>query len=267
MVRNIKYKPITKDLEQMVKPNDNANIRPSIGLEKSIGEFFYLPVEDLISFHNQPRISFDDNEIQLLSDSIKEHGIRQPLTVILSHNNKYEIISGERRLKAAKLAAIERVPCIIIKDHSQAEALSLVENIHRKDLTPLELGLAYKKLLDTKIFENRAELTQKILVKKSQVSEYIRYTEFSEEIQQYIIKNNINSRDKLRAALAAYKLGNIKKMHKILGIEIEGHQNYSVIRISCSEGVIKVQDRGIKKLSAAQQEQLKSHLVAIINKL
>ena len=143
----------------------------------------------------------------------------------------------------------------------------MVENIHRKDLTPLELGLAYKKLLDTKIFENQTELTQKISVKKSQVSEYIGYTEISEEAQQYIIKNNINSRDKLRAALAAYKLGNIKKMNKILGLETEGNRNYSIIRISCSEGEIKVQDRGIKKLSTKQQEQLKGHLVAIINKL
>lgn len=82
-----------------------------------------------------------------------------------------------------------------------------------------------------------------------------------------IIKNNINSRDKLRAALAAYKLGNIKKVHKILGIETEGSRNYSIIRISCSEGEIKVQDRGIKKLSTKQQEQLKSHLISIINKL
>lgn len=263
MVRSIKYKPVSKDLEKMVKPNNYSNIRPSLGLEGTVGEFFFISVDDLIPFHNQSRILFDEEEILSLSESIKIHGIRQPLTV-LSSNNKYEVISGERRLRAAKLAGISKVPCIVINDSTQADAIALVENIHRKDLHPIELGTTYKNLLESKIFTSQLELAEKISVNKSQVSEYIKYANLDLEIKNHIIQNKILSRDKLREVLKAHDNGDIDRIKKIIGMASTPKINFSVLRITYSNGQMKFQERGIQKLSADEKQELKLYLTKII---
>lgn len=266
MERKIKYKPISKDLEKMVKPYNNSSLRPSVGLEGSVGEFFFISVNDLVPFHNQARINFDEEELQSLAQSIKQHGVRQPLTVLLN-NGKYEVVSGERRLKAAKIIGMEKVPCIVINNSSQADAIALVENIHRKDLHPIELGIAYKKLLDKEIFLNQVELAEKISVNKSQVSEYVKYANFPLEIQQYIIDNKITSRDKLRDAVRAYEKNDIDLVKKIIGMTQAQRLNFSVLRISSFQGAIKFQERGIQKLSSSEKEKLKEYLIKILEKL
>ncbi len=266
MTRKIRYKPVSKDLEKMVKPNNYSNIRPSLGLEGSVGEFFFIAVADLLPFHNQARMSFDEEEILLLAESIKIHGVRQPLTVLLT-NGRYEVISGERRLRAAKIIGIDKVPCIVINDGAQAEAIALVENIHRKDLHPIELGVTYKNLLDKKIFANQVELAEKISVNKSQVSEYVRYADFSPEIQKYITENKILSRDKLREAVRAYDKGDIDQVKRIIGMEVNPRVNFSVLRITSIQGQMQFQEKGIKKLSAQEKELLKTYLSKIISNI
>lgn len=266
MVRRIKYKPVSEHLEKIAKPNVNSNTRASLGLDGTVGEFFYILVEDLIPFHNQARISFDENEILALAESIKIHGIRQPLTVFLS-NNKYEVVSGERRLKAAKLIGLKKVPCIIIKDSNQADAIALVENIHRKDLHPVELGITYKNLLDKEIFANQSELAEKISVNKSQVSEYIKYANFTPEMQKFIIDNKVLSRDKLREAVKAHKKDDIELAKRIIGMNTAPRVNFSVLRVTFTQGQITFQDKGIQKLSLPERQYLKDYLLKIIKKL
>lgn len=266
MTRNIKYKPVTADLERMVKPNNNLQIRPSIGLEKSVGEFFYLSVEDLIPFRNQARILFDDDEILLLAESIKQQGIRQPLTVFLS-GDKYEVVSGERRLRAAKIAGLTKVPSIIIKDSSQAEAIALIENIHRKDLNPVELGITYKNLIEQGVFSSQAELTEKISVNKSQVSEYIRYANFDPEIQKFIIENKVVARARLREAVKAYELDDVEKVKKVIGMGVAQKRSFLVFRVAFTGEQLKFQEQGVKKLSNSQKAQLKDYLMKTIETL
>jgi len=266
MIRKIKYKPISKDLEKMVKPNNYSNIRPSLGLEGTVGEFFFISVNDLIPFRSQARILFDEEEILLLAESIKLHGIRQPLTVLFS-NNKYEVISGERRLRAAKLAGINKVPCIVINDSTQADAIALIENIHRKDLHPIELGTTYKNLLDNKIFNSQFELADKISVNKSQVSEYIKYANLNPEIKNHIIQNKILSREKLREVLKANDKGDIDRVKKIIGMTSASKINFSILRITSSNGQMKFQERGIQKLSVTERQELKLYLTKIIKKI
>lgn len=266
MTRRIKYKPISKDLEKMVKPISNSNIRPSLGLEGSVGEFFYIEVNDLVPFHNQARISFDDEEILLLAESITLHGVRQPLTVLLT-NGTYEVISGERRLRAAKIIGLTKVPCIIISDETQADAIALVENIHRKDLHPIELGITYKNLLDKDIFSNQLELSNKISVNKSQVSEYIKYTNLPSEVQQFVIANKIVSRDKLRAAVRANEKEDIELVKKVIGMNTGEKVNFSVLRITLSHGQLNFQEKGIQKLSISEKLKLKAYLTKIIENI
>lgn len=266
MVRKIRYKSISKDLEKMVRPNFNSSIRPSLGLEGSVGEFFFISVDDLIPFHNQARISFDEDEIISLAESIKIHGVRQPLTVLLI-NGKYEVISGERRLRAAKMIGMSKIPCIVINDEKQADTIALVENVHRKDLHPVELGITYKKLLDREIFSNQQELAEKISVNKSQVSEYIKYANFFPEIQRFIIENKVLSRDKLRGAVKAHENKDIELVKKIIGMNVRQRLNFSILRIITSQGQMKVQEKGIQKLSNLEKEKLKICLTKIIEKI
>lgn len=265
MTRKIRYKPISKELEKIVKPVESPSLRASIGMEGVVGEFFYLSTDDLVPFRNQARINFDDQEISDLADSIREYGVRQPLTVLKNEDKKYEVVSGERRLRAAKLIGLDKVPCIVLKKPEEADAVALIENVHRKDLHPMELGLIYKKLLEQNVFKSQEELAEKISVSKSKVSEYIKYSTLPQEIQSYIIQHNITSRDKLRILVSVGD--DIDKMKSILGITKQVQENFSILRISYKKGKIAYQESGIKKLSREDKQLLIHHLLDVVKKI
>ena len=107
-----------------------------------------IHIEDIIPNRFQPRLNFDEQGLKELADSIKEHGIIQPL-VLRKLGDKYEIIAGERRYKAAQMAGLQTVPAVIanIDDNKSAE-VALVENVQRRDLTAIEEARSYKNLLD-----------------------------------------------------------------------------------------------------------------------
>lgn len=139
----------------------------------------------------QPRKFFDDTKIAELSESIKEHGIIQPLIVNKTTNDKYVIIAGERRWRAAKLAKMKKVP-IIIKEFAQETALqiALIENIQREDLNAIEEALAYKELKD------KYKLTQEVLAHKigksrTSIANVMRLLNLDSRVQEYIIQGVI----------------------------------------------------------------------------
>ena len=105
-------------------------------------EVIYTDIDKVRPYNEQARTYFDESEIIALSKTIIEHGIRQPLTVI-GTDEGFQVVSGERRLRAAKLAGLKKVPIIIISDDKKAEELSLIENIQRKDLQLVSLLLIY----------------------------------------------------------------------------------------------------------------------------
>jgi ParB family chromosome partitioning protein len=267
MARRIRYTTVSKELENIVKPSDIHSSRVSVGMEDMVGVFFYIQVDDLIPFRNQARRDFDQTEINALASSIKEYGIRQPLTVFKNDDGKYEVVSGERRLRAAKIAGLTKVPCIILKDSGGADAISLVENIHRKDLHPIELGAVYKKLLDKNIFATQEMLAEKTSVPKSKISEYIRYTGIPDDIQSYIIGNKITSRDKLRAVVAACESNDYDKVRLLVGILKRNSSAFSVLRIIFDKGNLTFQESGINKLLDAERRELKQYLNNLIEKL
>lgn len=266
MTRKIKYKPVSKELEMMVKPRVLASTRQSIGLEEAVGEFYFLYTEDLIPFHNQARKDFSDKELEELSASIKEHGIRQPLTV-LKNGEKYEVVSGERRLRAAKNIGLEKVPCIILKENSNADAIALIENIHRKDLHPIELGVMYHNLLEKNIFNSQNELANKVSVSKGKISEYLKYSDIPNYIQNFIIEQGIVSRDKLREVVKANEEGDIQKVEHIIGMKKTSMSNFSVLRVTSKNGSLFCQKQGIKKLSQDEKAELKKYLAEVLDEM
>ena len=107
-----------------------------------------LPIYKVEPNPDQPRHDFDEEELQALADSIEEHGIIQPLTVRELHNGYYQIIAGERRWRAARLANLAEVPVVIIEaDDKKAMELALIENLQRQDLNPVEEALGYRSLM------------------------------------------------------------------------------------------------------------------------
>ena len=146
-------------------------------------------VEDIIPNRFQPRLNFDEQGLQELADSIKEHGIIQPL-VLRKLGNKYEIIAGERRYKASVLAGKETVPVIVknLNDKDSAE-IALIENIQRKNLTPIEEALSYKKILDMG-YITQENLASKLGKSQSAVANKIRLLNLSDEVQEALLENN-----------------------------------------------------------------------------
>lgn len=108
-----------------------------------------LPIQKVEPNPLQPRKSFDEAELQALSDSIASHGVIQPLTVRKMENGFYQIIAGERRWRAARMAGLREIPAVVIEaDDQKAMELALIENLQRQDLNPVEEALGYRRLLE-----------------------------------------------------------------------------------------------------------------------
>lgn len=159
-------------------------------MEKTI---LQVPVEDIIPNRFQPRLSFDDTSLNDLALSIKQHGIIQPL-VLRRKNDKYEIIAGERRFKAAKLAGLASVPAVIsnLDDNASAE-VAIVENIQRKDLTAIEEAKSFQALLD-KGYMTQDELARKMGLSQSAISNKLRLLTLDESVQNAILSEKISER-------------------------------------------------------------------------
>src|SRR3990167_4447335 len=161
-MRNIKIKEAPENYDKLASPNSAAKLRPSIGLDNTIGEFFYINVDNLKTYEKQARKHFDLTELNQLAETIREHGVRQPLSVIKTEESGiYQVISGERRLRAARIAGFEKVPCIILSEEAQIEEIAVIENIQRSDLHPVELAEAYSSLLKNFNYGDQSKLAKK----------------------------------------------------------------------------------------------------------
>ena len=152
-----------------------------------------VPIEEIIPNRFQPRLSFDDASLNDLASSIKQHGIIQPL-VLRRKNDKYEIIAGERRFKAAKIAGLSSVPAVIsnLDDNASAE-VAIVENIQRKDLTAIEEARSFQALLD-KGYMTQDELARKMGLSQSAISNKLRLLTLDESVQEAILAEKISER-------------------------------------------------------------------------
>ena len=140
----------------------------------------------------QPRKNFDEDALQELSDSIKQFGLLQPI-LVQDRKDHYEIIAGERRWRAAKMAGLKEIP-VIVRDYSEQEIMeiSLIENIQREDLNPIEEAQAYKRLL-TEFNLKQDEVAERVSKSRAAVTNSIRLLKLSDEVQQMVIDDMIST--------------------------------------------------------------------------
>ena len=142
---------------------------------------------------NQPRKIFDEEKLQELSASIKEHGLLQPIVVVEDEDGTYTLIAGERRLRAHKLANIEEIKAIIVdKDEFKLRELALIENIQRDDLNIIELAFCYAQLLNEHNITHE-ELSKKVFKSRTSITNTLRLLQLSSYVQQFLATDKISA--------------------------------------------------------------------------
>jgi len=150
---------------------------------------------------NQPRKVFDDEKLQELSDSIKEHGLLQPIIVIENDDETYTVVAGERRIRAHRLAQIDEIKAIIVnEDELKLRELALIENIQRDDLNIIELAFCYAQLLNEHNITHE-ELAKRVSKSRASITNTLRLLQLSPYVQQFL------TTDKLTAGHAKVMLG------------------------------------------------------------
>lgn len=191
---NYKRRALGKGLEELFN-NEQINfeqIEDKILDSSSIDEIVELPIDELRPNPYQPRKVFDEEKLQELSSSIKEHGIFQPIIVKKSSIKGYEIIAGERRVKACKIAGIDKIPAIIrnFTDQQMME-IALLENLQRENLNSMEEAMAYKNLLEAMQI-TQEELANRLGKSRSHITNMLGLLSLPEEVKDMIIENKIS---------------------------------------------------------------------------
>jgi ParB family chromosome partitioning protein len=148
-----------------------------------VGAIANIPLEKIEANPFQPRDQFEESSLKELSQSIREQGIIQPVTVRKMGYEKYQLISGERRFKAARLAGLKDIPCFIrVANDQQMLELALIENIHRKDLNAIEIGISYQRLIE-ECQLTQEKLSERLGKDRSTITNYIRLLKLPPAVQ------------------------------------------------------------------------------------
>ena len=185
-----------------------------------------VPIEDIFPNPNQPRTQFNEAELKELSESITEHGVLQPL-LVRKRNNGYEIIAGERRYQASKLAGLTELP-VIIKDVDDQEmlALALIENLQRSDLNPIEEAKGYRQLIDSSGMTQEA-LSKAVSKSRSAITNSLRLLDLPSVVQDMMFEGKLTA-GHARAILAVpYEDARIKLAEKVVteGLSVRATEN------------------------------------------
>lgn len=216
-----------------------------------------LEIEKIKANPHQPRKSLDKIRLQELADSIKEHGILQPLVVTRVGDEEYQIIAGERRLEAAKIVGLSRVP-VVIRDSSEQEKLelALVENLQRDNLNPVEKAYAFKKLIDEFNFIQQ-NVAKRIGKSRESVANTLRLLGLPAEIQRAILENKITEGH----GRAILTLPDIEKQLLLLKEIIKGK-----LSVRQTEALARKITTGLSKKMKIKRRK-DSHLVELEDKL
>lgn len=197
-------KSLGRGLSSLIGGQNNPTIQPGTNFPSAgvpylpkikrgnANQILSLPTTQIKTNPYQPRESFEEISLQELTASIKEHGILQPLLVTQTLAGEYELIAGERRLRAAELAGLKEVPVIVrsVKEMEKLE-LSLIENIQRQDLNPIEKAESYKKLID-EFGLAHDEAARRLGISRPQFSNTLRLLTLPEDIQEGLANNKIS---------------------------------------------------------------------------
>ncbi len=185
------------------------------------GQIILVPQEEIFPNPNQPRQRFDFDELEGLAQSIRQNGIIQPIAVRINDKGQYELISGERRLRASRLVGITRIPCIIMEANDSKSALfALIENIQRTDLSFFEEALAIEKLIND-YGMSRDEVCKKLGKAAPTISNKLRLLRLPEEIRLKIVQENLTERH----ARTLLRLATLSQVERALSIIAEKRLN------------------------------------------
>ncbi|MCK9202822.1 MAG: ParB/RepB/Spo0J family partition protein [Bacteroidales bacterium] len=186
-----KKKALGRGLSALLDGSDSEGAPKEISSEYISGSVSRVRTDQIEANPFQPRNYFQESELAELAMSIQQHGIIQPITLRKIGHDKYQLISGERRLKACKIAGLNEVPAYVrLANDEQMLEMALVENIQRQDLNPLEIAISFQRLLEEcKI--KQEELSQKVGKDRSTVSNYIRLLKLPTEVQVAVRDNLI----------------------------------------------------------------------------
>jgi ParB family chromosome partitioning protein len=188
-----KKKELGKGLRALISNiEETQNSKERASLVKTLNEQYALIRLEAIEVNPfQPRNEFVEEELMDLAKSIKVHGLIQPLTVRSLGGNSFQLISGERRMRASKMAGLQEVPAYIrIANDQEMLELALIENIQRADLNALEVAISYQRLMDECDLTHE-QLSDRIGKNRSTITNYVRLLKLPPEIQQSIKDNDI----------------------------------------------------------------------------
>jgi len=187
MTKAIKKQALGRGLSALLKdPENDIKSANDSGADKVVGTIIELDIESIEINPFQPRTNFNEETLQELATSIRELGVIQPITVRKIEFNKYQLISGERRLRASKIAGLQTIPSYIrIADDNESLMMALVENIQRHDLDAIEVAISYQRLMD-EIQLTQEQVSERVGKKRSTIANYIRLLKLDPIIQSGI---------------------------------------------------------------------------------
>ena len=169
----------TFEKEKVDNPVDNSN------------KVLQLPLSKVEPREKQPRMVFDEGALSELAESIKQHGVLQPI-LVCEKGDHYEIVAGERRWRAAKLAGLLKIPALVgTYEERQINELALIENIQREDLNPIEEAQAYRQLIDEYGLKHE-ELADRIAKSRTAVTNSLRLLKLDERVQASVMEGNLS---------------------------------------------------------------------------
>ena len=245
-------KKIDKDIEKKVKPE-----------EENVSRETLLPISSVEPNRDQPRRAFDEAALEELAESIKLHGIIQPL-IVCKRDKTYEIIAGERRWRAAMKAGLKKVP-VLIRDYSEQELyeVALIENLQRENLNAIEEAVAYRKLIEEYSL-TQEQVAERVSKNRSTVTNALRLLKLEDRVQEMLINGELSA-GHARALLAiADPDSQIAAAEKIVGsgMSVREAENYVKKQLSTKkeEKPKKKEPDAVARAYARYEEKLKQAL-------
>jgi len=228
-----------KNIDRDISSNDFSE-------EKS----FEIEIENILFNKEQPRTDFDEKKLQELIDSIRARGVIQPVTVKKSQiKGKYDLISGERRIRASIKAGLKKIPAYILNDLKDSPEdlleIALIENIQREDLNPMELSNAYNRL-STEFNLTQEQIASKVHKQRSTVANFLRLQKLPEVIKESLRKNEIT------------------EAHARIILSVEGEESQIHIWKKITEQNLTVKQ--LEKLTKSHSKKKKSQRIYVIDK-
>jgi len=186
-----KKKALGRGLSALLEGNELEEAPKEVQVNQLIGSIAMIRIDDIETNPFQPRSDFDRIELADLANSIQHQGIIQPVTLRKLENNRLQLISGERRVKAARVAGLAEIPAYIrVANDEQMLEMALVENIQREDLNPIDVGISFQRLMEECQIKQE-ELSQRVGKDRSTISNYVRLLKLPAEIQLSIREKKI----------------------------------------------------------------------------